>query len=669
MTAPNGQNGTSRRATLQKARQSRRPSRLGAAAGASTEPDRVLAPKAGFPGLLVAAWEQATAAATIDEAVEVLLTLGGHVPADVQLLALRLADECALAVLHGRQWRDHGVPAHPAEDDTSGHRPFLGELGLTTSGRVVLRVPSQRALAEEEDLVGEVLRVPWSARALTDYREVMSRATVRAARAVADCRADLAKAGPDGRAQLLDDLRNAARRTAPFVLYQDGKRYTNFRERNNLTGKTLWPGHPDCVFSSLRELPLELWSDNDAVMVVCLTLLVRSAGYARIEEVNGTQLTLDHVAELLDRTRQRYSDASRTPPIPPASDARVSSLHTLAGDLRERRGGLTAVVQLYREIHGPLMHKIERVAGPWADEAMRREALICAHLSERLPLTGSTLRELGDSVAAEPGWLAKPYEGFGTGLESVVHETVRAALQAFDADFAMSRGLRSLTALVQALRDEDWPRITRWDLPEFFCCVVPNADAREYFGGSFGQLADIAWSMAARMQYNSWHFLAGNLPPVPEVVARDYFVPPVIPDIAYFSDQHHHGHVAARVRFSIRSPQAVTILDRRFGGFVDLRLLRCDGTPFNEQDLLAAHSASAFIARATGLAAELVQAGEHIDVTAFDPSWHGATIAGQTPPVDGRTGVGAGSDREDVADRRHDRTANPMGDRVAALRD
>jgi len=130
------------------------------------------------------------------------------------------------------------------------------------------------------------------------------------------------------------------------------------------------------------------------------------------------------------------------------------------------------------------------------------------------------------------------------------------------------------------------------------------------------------------MQYNSWHFIAGNLPKVPEVVARDYFVPPAIPDLAYYSDQHHHGHVAARVRWSIRSPQSVDVLGRTFAGFVDLRLLRCEGLRFDEQDLLAAHRGSAFIAKATSAAAALVAGGADIEVTSFDSHWHWAEIAG-----------------------------------------
>jgi hypothetical protein len=191
----------------------------------------------------------------------------------------------------------------------------------------------------------------------------------------------------------------------------------------------------------------------------------------------------------------------------------------------------------------------------------------------------------------------------------------------------MSRGLRSIPQLIRALRAQDWAQITQWDLPEYFCCVVAAPEARQYFGDSPAQLADTAWAISSRMQYNSWHFIAGNIPKVPVVVARDYFVPPTIPDLAFHSDQHHHGHVAARVRYSIRSPQAVDILGRTFNGFVDLRLLRCDGPPFDEQDLLAAHRCSAFIARATTLAADLVAGGEELEVTSFDSDWHWSTIA------------------------------------------
>lgn len=623
----------SRRAALARARQSRRPSRLGGPAGVAGEPDYVFAADAGFPGLLLRTWKEAVAAPALARVVETLLTLNGHVPAHIQLRALRPAEECALKALCGVSWRDPD-PDRPVPEAAAAQPAFVGEIGLTTTGRVAVRVPGQAALADREDLIDGVRRVPWSAQALSAYHAERDRLERRLTASAADCRQWLSSIGPAGRDRLIEQLKDAALRTAPFILYQDGGRYTNFRERNNLTGKTLWPGHPDCALSSLHGVPLERWSDNDAALVTCLALLVRSAGYARIEEANGTQLSLDHVAFLLEATRCRYNDVPGGRPVAPAPAVRVAALHELAGALGERRKELMRGVQLYREIHGPLLHKIERVASERGRAARGREAALCARLTADLPLAGGTLDELGQSLATTPGFLSRPAGDYRTGLESLVYHTVRAARHAFDADFAMSRGMRSLTRLITALRAQDWAGITRWELPEYFCCVIPAPQARRYFGESPARLADVAWSIAARMQYNSWHFIAGNLPKVPEVLARDYFVPPVIPDIAYYSDQHHHGHVAARVRFSIRSPQPVEIDGRTFAGFVDLRLLRCEDPPFDEQDLLAAHRVSAFIARATTLAAGLVAAGEDVEVAAFDSDWHWATIAG-APPVAG----------------------------------
>lgn len=614
----------SRKATLAKARQSRRPSRLGQPAGGAAKPDYLVAEDAGFPGLLKRTWQEATAAPDLPSAVDTLLTLAGHVPADIQLRALPTAQECALNVLFGKSWRKPGQGVAVAD---GGKAAFLGEIGLNTSGRVVTRVPSMGPLAANEDLVGGVLRVPWSDDDLSAYQAELARASVLSRESVADCREWLAAAGQGGRQEMLENLKEAARRTAPFVLYSGDRQYTNFRDRNTLTGKTLWPGHPDCALSALATIPLELWSDSDVQMVVCLTLLVRSAGFARIEEANGTQLTIQHVARLLERTRLAYNGVRGGRHVPRATSTRVAALSDLATAIAVRRREVTARVQLYREIHGPLMHKIERVAGLPADDSRRLEAELCARVRDHLPVRGDTFAALGASIEASPGWLAEPHAEFGTGLESLVYETVRAATTVFDADIAMSRGMRSLTALVRALREEEWPKIASWDLPHFFCCVIPARETLRHFGDSSAHLADAAWAISARMQYNSWHFLVANLPKVPEVTARDYFVPPTIPDIAYYSDQHHHGHVAAKVRFTIRSPQAVEVLGRTFTGFVDLRLLRCEGLPYDEQDLLAAHRASGFIAKATSVAAALVADGADIEITKFDSQWHWEKIA------------------------------------------
>jgi hypothetical protein len=559
-----------------------------------------------------------------------LLTLAGHVPADVQLRALNLEEECALKVLAQRTWRGDDVTLHSTD---SGHRvnvasPFQGQFGLGTAGRIMVRVPSRGPL-KTEDLVGSAIRVAWSATDLQRYHAELDAATRPRDAAVVDSRAWLAGLGEDGLRLVLDDLKEGALRTAPFILYAGDRQYTNFRDQNTLTGKTLWPGHPDCVLSSLISVPLGLWADEDVLLVSCLALLVRSAGYGRIEEANGTQLSPDHVAHLLERTRVAYNgagvDGTR---IPPARSSRMRDLDALARAIAERRPAVMEQAQLYREIHGALVHKVERVAGSRGAAAWRRESELCERLADHLPFAGTTLKDIAAGLEEAPDWLSRPHGAFHTGLESLVHQTVAAATSSFEADFGMSRGLRNLPALVAALRDEEYSTITGWEIPHFFCCVVATPEARRFFGDSDAHVADVAWAFSSRMQFNSWHFLVGNLPKVTEVEARDYFVPPAIPDIAYYSDMHHNGHVASKVRFAVRSPQGVDILGRRFHGFLDLRLLRCEGPPFDEQDLLAADRTSALIAKATSLAASLVAAGTDLKVTSFDAGWHRATILG-----------------------------------------
>ncbi|NEA02144.1 hypothetical protein G3I28_22895, partial [Streptomyces sp. SID10116] len=619
-------------------------------------PDRTREPGAGFPALLERVWQRARTAPDLRASLDILLGLDGHVPPQVQLRALSTTEEAALHALWGLTWREDtttdtatvtatatgesesvsagAVPALDLNEAAAEEPVFVGELALATTGRIVLRGPAQGPL-DRRHLVGGVLRVPWSLQAARAHHAHLSRAAARTARTLADCRAWLERQGEKGRDELLEQAKEAALRTAPFVLYQEHRQYTNFREQNSLTGKTLWPGHPDCVLSSLQQLPLELWSDHDVQLVIGLTLLIRSAGAGRVEEANGTQLSIDHVAAMLERIRHSYNSVPGEPVAPAASHG-VEDLKTLAEALGARRRQVIRQVPLYREIHGTLMHKVERIAAG-TDGVRRRDEELSRRLAARLPLAGTTLDELGHSAAADPAWLARPHGSHATGLEALVHESVTAIADVFAADFAMSRGMRSLPALIKALRAESWAEICGWDITHYFCCVVPRPQARAHFGDSVEAMADAAWAMSSRMQYNSWHFVPGNLPRHPAVVARDHFVPPTIPDIAFFSDQHHHGHVSNQVRFSIRSPQPVEVAGRTFNGFVDLRLLRCAGAPFTEPDLLAAHRASRFIARATTLAAELTLAGTPVEVTAFDAPWHWHTITGTPPGTDGPT--------------------------------
>lgn len=592
---------------------SKRPSRHGVAAG--TEKGTRGAPDAaGLPLLLAAAVDKARTELTPQGALERLLSLAGHVPADVGRKALTRDERAGVACLE----RDGRVPC--------SEPVFTGALGITATGKVVVAVPTRRHVHDRADLFDAATTVGWSRDDVEAFRVLAAEAARREAAEVDAARRWLSGCSTDEVAALVEDIREAASRTAPFVLYRGHTVYSNFRGRNNLTGKSLLRTHPDCAFHGLEHLPLDLWTDDDVLVTVCLTLLIRSGGYGRIEECNGTQLDLASVAALFAECARSYGDVDGdggvvVPALAPGAEPDVDALAEAAEGLRRRSAEVKAARLVYREIYGPLLHKRERIAITAATD--QRERRICEALSEHLPLPAvADLDEAAAALRADDAWLARPSGSYGTGLEHLVQEVVEAAVDAFDAEFAMSRGLRDLSALAGLLAAEAWDRLVAWELPEYFCCVVPSTSALPVFGGSWPAVADAAWAMSARMQYNSWHFLPGSLPRVPVVEARDWFVPPTVPDIAHFSDQHHRGHVTNHVRFSIRSPQAVTIAGRRFAGFVDVRLLRCVGPAFAEPDLVTAHRTSRLVAVATELAAARAVAGEHVAVTAFDHTWH-----------------------------------------------
>lgn len=598
---------------------SRRPSRYGEAAGSAVPPCSAV-DSAGFPMLLASTLEQARAQETAEDALSILLTLGGHLPADVSRRALAPEERAGLEARFGGSRA--GRVDRPA---------FTGTLGLTTTGKPFLGVPTRRHPRHRGELAGVAWTAPWSAEDLTAFEQALGDFHHREIRTVQLCREWLRSLRRDDLAATIVELRDAASRTAPFILYRGDTVYSNFREPNNLTGKTLQPCHPDCLLHGLETLPQSLWTDDDAVIVVCLTLLVRSGGYARIEEFNGTQLALDDVAEFLDAKGSMYG-MERQVGATAGPERAVGQLSRLSEQLQQRRADLRGERMFYREIYGPVLHKIERFAQRTA-HVSSTETELCQGLSQSLPLTGASLTDNIAQLREEGMWLTRPHGNFSLGLESLVFHVVRSCLDAFEVDFAMSRGMRSLPALINALRAEDWGEIVSWELPDYFCCVLPSVRALPSFGESWETVADAAWAMSSRMQYNSWHFLPGNLPKTPVVVNRDYFVPPTMPDVAYFSDQHHRGHVTNHVRFSIRSPQGIAVEASRLEGFVDLRLLRCTGEALTEHDVAIADRTSKLIAAATELVASVVSDGEHLEVAAFDHLWHRSWIQRALAPI------------------------------------
>jgi hypothetical protein len=614
--APAAAPAQSRREAMAEQRRSKRPSRGDRPAGSTAQPDRQL-DDAGFTELLRRTLASARAAEQLPAAIEILLTLDGHLPPESARRSLTREETVAVSVLSRPERTE------PGPDEVV----FTSALALSPSGRLVITVPRHRALPAEAAATGVAARVAWGPADLAEYRKQIAAADAEAQWELGELRSYLAGLGEDGRAQAVNALRGAVFLVPPVMFYAGRGMFSNLRDPGNLTGKTLVPSHPDCYFHHLDKLPFELWTDEEAVVVGCLWLLYQSGGPNRIESSNGFQLSLPNVTDNLRHQAGSYAGAGSTVEVP---DGRVpaTELQNLALELAKLRLGLVQHRRLYYEINATTRRKAERLfpapSGP--DEA---ERFACERIEALLPGSAASFAEVLAAVRAQPDWLAEPVAGAPTGFEALIETTVGSALDLLEADYAMSRGLRSLPRLVDALATEDWAEIVSWELPSFYCCVVPSRRAVRLFDGDFAQLADSTWAIAARMQYNTWHVMPGNLPKNPAVQARDFLAPHVLPDIAIHSDLHHRGHVANNIRFSARSPETVVVAGFAFKSLTDIRVLRCEGPAFTERELFPVTAMARFLAQLSEVVAEVALAGRRIEVSSFDHRWYRRTIIEQ----------------------------------------
>ncbi len=605
---------TSRREAILEQRSSKRPSREGRQAGATEKPDRQLT-DAGFTALLHRSLARARAAGGLRDLFDTLLSLDGHLPVDTAHGALTRDESIAIDVLTR--------PGRQAPDDDGV--VFTSALALSPSGRLILTVPRFRSLPREAAEMGVAERISWGAEDMAEYRRLIAEASAETDRETSELRSALAAAGLQGRAEIVNALRRAVSLVPPVMFYRGMTMYSNLRDPSNLAGKTLLPTHPDCFFHHLDKLPFDLWTDDEVVVVGCLYLLYLSGGPNRLESFNGFQLSLRNVTDNLRALAGLYAGAGYDIPVP-AGPVPVARLRDVSLDLAKARLDLIKQRALYYEINATTRQKAERMFRSRVSHDADMERLVCERLERALPAPVSSFAEALTLARRDPGWLAEPAAGQPTRFEALIESAVRAALELLDADYALSRGLRSLPRLIDALAARDWAEIVSWELPAFYCCTVPSPKALRLFDGDYAKLADSSWAIAARMQYNTWHVMPGNLPKDPSVQARDFLAPHVLPDVAIHSDLHHRGHVANNIRFSARSPETVLVAGFPFKSLTDIRVLRCEGPEFTEPELYTVTRMAQFLADLSQAVADHAVAGQRIEVTSFDHRWYRSTI-------------------------------------------
>ncbi|WP_405009333.1 hypothetical protein [Kitasatospora sp. NBC_01539] len=381
------------------------------------------------------------------------------------------------------------------------------------------------------------------------------------------------------------------------------------------------------LLENLRKLPVDTWRPADRLFVVLAYCLFVSGRSVRFEEFNARQLSATGLRDFfLDRHAQ-YSGALRRDPGNP----RGLPLLELAELVRSLMAEVDRSPSMrYRRINGLTFVKNERLLDfPLPRDPRTMPELVAQHglLSLGVAPSGGVREDLRAMTLAAAALDADAAGPAGPGaVGELLGAIVLSAIVATDSDYGMSSSVRDLAGLrgaepggpdgVLALKKND-----------FFCCCLPHTTRMEAVGD---EVTPILWRAAQRMMYNRWHFAPGEFDRAEIPEKRHYFFPPQVPDIAEHAEHHHGGHVASRVRFSIRAPGAqvwhppFTVFGHGYRGCYDIRLVRMEGPPYTVADLAEAVRHCSLVDEMWRTLAEGLQDGTLPvrPVGGFDRAWY-----------------------------------------------
>jgi hypothetical protein len=357
---------------------------------------------------------------------------------------------------------------------------------------------------------------------------------------------------------------------------------------------------------ALAELPLCEWSPNARLFVAAFHLLFTSGRSIRIEEFNGRQLSASAVRRWLERKHQLYS-AHLGLPCEPYRD--LPELAKTIGALRQKLepGGAAG----FRRVNGPAMAKRERVArlaelSPLPDTlgpVLSQFARSCSVPIDDSPV--QVIRSL--TIAALDRKIADPDS---TLVERLLERIVLSAVCAAGADYGMSSSVRDLARL-RPDGDERCAGVLDLSKQDFFCVSVPHSELVERLDDD--TMMEVLQAVASRMQFNRWHFIPGNFERAEIPTKRHYFFPPLMPDLADWSDLRHPGHTNASVRYTVRAPgpalwrPPLRVFGNEYRGFFDIRLVRMSGPSFTLRELRIACQHCALVEALLREAASMVE--------------------------------------------------------------
>jgi hypothetical protein len=334
----------------------------------------------------------------------------------------------------------------------------------------------------------------------------------------------------------------------------------------------------------LERLPLRLWGPDERLFVAAFHALFLAGRSIRIEEFNGEQLAARRLRAWLLRKWQLYAQELGLPATSGEAPDDPEELARQVGALQARI--TTAGSYLFRRINGLTMAKHEFVGH--LDDLQPAPAALPSLVGDHLRRLGIGRDGLDPHEATRRAARYALADGDAEAVERLLERIVLAAVVAAGADYGMSSGVRDLSRL-RGESEGSVEAMLRLAKNDFFCATVPHPSLVECLDAE--TMCDVLHSVAKRMQFNRWHFLPGNFKREDVPLKRHFFYPPVMPDIAEWTDLRHPGHTNASVRYTIRAPgpalwrPPLRVFGLELRGCFDIRLVRMVGPPFTSAEV------------------------------------------------------------------------------------
>jgi hypothetical protein len=524
------------------------------------------------------------------DAVTMLLTLGGRIPIENRTPALAPFDRTIFDLLPGSV----RLTPTPANNGENLH------LYLNWLGRLHIRRICDEPIdygGEREIQIGylalepDILKKASAAADQVNHQEGLVR------RELDRVLTEEERAGQ--LPALLDAIEDSVRHVEAICFYVDDRLYAVMERGTNLITTRKRTG----LIDELRSKPVATWRSADRLAIVAMRALFLSGRSIRFEEFNSIELTARRLQQLLHRLGAVYAEAHSVRFKPPSHPF---ELGRKVGELAQALDSANWL--RYRVVSGITFGKHEHCVRLTSDQRIDRIMRTCLEqMRSRWHCTETDDPQFFFSEVANGAIEAtcqKQRTGSGddgkpatTPLERLIEDVVSSAVLCTSADYGMSSSLRRPHEVVGHERDALPTLLMELTPKDFYCCIVGSSFLSRRFGSRLTN--DVFRAVQARMQFNRWHFIVGNLPRDAISDDRHYFYPPTMPDLAEWVDQFHAGHIRAAVRHSIRSP-GPEILDfplrisgHEFRGFYDVRVVRIEGAPFTIEDLrlVRAHNA------------------------------------------------------------------------------